>query len=105
MGRREGPAEERRAAILAAAGEGFSARGFRGASIREIARRAGVSSALLYWFFPSKAALFAAVLLARVDALGVFTFPPGLLEVPPEVFLPRLAGGFATLLTSPEQIS
>ncbi|HEX6605470.1 MAG TPA: helix-turn-helix domain-containing protein, partial [Chloroflexia bacterium] len=90
MGRRQGPSEERRAAILQAAEAVFTEAGYTGASIREIARRAEVSSALLYWFFPNKAKLFAAVLLAKVDAQGVLEFPPAIFAIPPQEFLPRL---------------
>src|SRR5438876_10651504 len=104
MGRRQGPSEERRAAILAAAEAEFTAHGYSGASIRAIARRAGVSSALLYWFFPSKAELFAAALLARADAQQFMVFPPGIFEQPPEVVLPGLAHGFITALSQPEQV-
>lgn len=103
MGRREGPSEERRAAILEAAQEVFTANGYGGASIREIAKRAGVSPALLYWFFPSKEKLFAGVLVAGIDALGVIEFPPEVMEVPPEDFLPRIAQGVTMALAGGRQ--
>jgi AcrR family transcriptional regulator len=51
-------AEERRRAILAAAGPVIAQSGLRGASVREIAEAAGVSEALLYKHFPSKQALY-----------------------------------------------
>jgi TetR/AcrR family transcriptional regulator, mexJK operon transcriptional repressor len=105
MGRRQGPSEERRAAILQAAEAVFTEAGYTGASIREIARRAEVSSALLYWFFPNKAKLFAAMLLAKVDAQGVLEFPPEIFEIPPEVLLPRVARGFAQFMSSSQQIN
>jgi TetR/AcrR family transcriptional regulator, mexJK operon transcriptional repressor len=105
MGRRQGPSEERRAAILQAAEAVFTEAGYTGASIREIARRAGVSSALLYWFFPNKAKLFAAMLLAKVDAQGVLRFPPEIFDIPPEELLPRLAHGFARFMGSGQQIN
>jgi TetR/AcrR family transcriptional regulator, mexJK operon transcriptional repressor len=98
MGRRQGPSEERRAVILAAAEAVFSEQGYHGASIRAIARRAGVSSGLLYWFFPNKAKLFAAVLLAQVEAQGGFEPPAEALDVPPEVLLPRIARRQVALL-------
>src|SRR5215211_6478499 len=104
MGRRQGPSEERRAAILAAAEEVFTEHGYTGASIREIARRADVSSALLYWFFPNKARLFAAVILARVEAVGVLDFPPEILEIAPAELLPRLAHGFIGIISQERQI-
>jgi AcrR family transcriptional regulator len=58
-------AEERRAAIEAAAVPVFAEHGFRGASTAEIAASAGCSEGLLYKLFPTKLALFAAVLASR----------------------------------------
>jgi len=104
VGRRPGPADERRAAILAAAETVFSARGYSGASIRAIAAAAGVSSALLYWFFPSKADLFAAVLLTHLDTPGGWIIPAEVLDVPPALFLPRLAEGFLAVLHEGGQV-
>jgi AcrR family transcriptional regulator len=54
--------------ILRAAGEVVAARGFREASVDEIAERAGYSKGALYWHFPSKEDLFFALLEERVDA-------------------------------------
>lgn len=53
---------ERRARIVEAAIERFGARGYEGASIREIAAAAGISKPVLYDHFPSKRALFTALL-------------------------------------------
>lgn len=44
--------------ILEGAGEVFAAEGFGGASVDEIARRAGISKATMYRYFPDKAAIF-----------------------------------------------
>jgi len=55
-------AEETRAAILQAAVEVFSHEGAAGARTDEIAKRAGVNKALLYYYFKDKDALHAAVL-------------------------------------------
>jgi AcrR family transcriptional regulator len=51
-------AASRRELIEASAAEVFAERGYRGGSIGEIARRAGVTPPVLYDHFPSKAALF-----------------------------------------------
>ncbi|MDQ2807627.1 MAG: TetR/AcrR family transcriptional regulator [Chloroflexota bacterium] len=104
MGRRPGPADERRVAILVAAETVFLARGYSGASIRAIATQAGVSSALLYWFFPSKADLFAAVLLTHLDTPVSLALPPALWDAPPTVVLPRLAEGFLAVLHEGGQV-
>jgi AcrR family transcriptional regulator len=78
--------------------------GYGGASIREIARRADVSSALLYHFFSDKTDLFAKVLTRRADAQQVLTFPPWMMELPPEDALPLLARGFTGMMANPEQV-
>ena len=59
--RRRNPQASRRA-ILDAAEELFSARGYDGASLGEIGRRAGTSSALPAYFFGGKDGLYHAVL-------------------------------------------
>src|SRR2546423_10752675 len=48
--------------IVAAAREEFSRRGFDGARVDQIARRAGVNKQLLFYYFHSKRGLFTAVL-------------------------------------------
>ena len=55
-------ATERRATILAVAKVLFSDKGYHGVSVDEIARRLGVSPAILYRHFPSKEALYEEVL-------------------------------------------
>lgn len=53
-GPRRQQAEERREQILDAALSMFSAKGFAGASIRDIARQAGVTEGLIYHYFENK---------------------------------------------------
>lgn len=53
--------EDTRAAILAAARAEFAERGFDAASMRAVARRAGVDPALVRHYFGTKADLFAVV--------------------------------------------
>src|SRR6059036_4233164 len=48
--------------IVAAAREEFARRGFDGARVDQIARRAGVNKQLLFYYFHSKRGLFNAVL-------------------------------------------
>ena len=55
-------ASERKATILAVAKLLFSDKGYHGVSVDEIARRLGVSPAILYRHFPSKEALYEEVL-------------------------------------------
>lgn len=56
------PGSERRDLILAAARRVFSVQGYHGAKTLQIAREAGVSEALVYRHYPSKLALYRAVL-------------------------------------------
>jgi AcrR family transcriptional regulator len=66
-GRRKGPTDTR-SAILKAAQELFAEKGYDGASVRAVARSAGVDPALVMHFFGSKGDLFAASLRLPVEA-------------------------------------
>ena len=57
---------ERREEILAAALEAFSQAGFRGASINQIAKDAGMSTPRLLYHFKDKAALYRALLKSTI---------------------------------------
>src|SRR2546425_2643618 len=57
--------QERQASIIAAAASLFAQKGFNGTTTREIAKTAGISEALLFRYFPTKRALYAAILAAR----------------------------------------
>lgn len=59
--------EARPAEILAAALEVFAARGFQGARLDEVAKRAGVSKGALYLYFETKADLFRAVVTDAIS--------------------------------------
>jgi AcrR family transcriptional regulator len=65
-GRRPGPSRTREA-VLHAAREEFSTRGFDAVTLRRIAERAGVDPALVTHHFGSKGGLFRAVLDVQVD--------------------------------------
>lgn len=56
-----------RAAILDAALEVFSAQGFRGATVDEIASAAGLSKPNLLYYFPSKEAIYQSLLEGLLD--------------------------------------
>jgi AcrR family transcriptional regulator len=66
---RSARAEQRdaRAQLLAAAAEVFARRGFRDASVDEVAARAGYSKGAVYWHFSGKEDLFFALMEERVD--------------------------------------
>ena len=64
-------AVDRRAAILDAALEVFSRRGYNGASIDEIAQAAGISKALIYEHFPSKKDLHVSLLETHTQQIFI----------------------------------
>jgi TetR/AcrR family transcriptional regulator len=65
--------EETRARILDAATQEFSANGLAGARTERIAEAAGVNKALLYYYFHSKHALYAAALEAVAGRMAAST--------------------------------
>ncbi|WP_447599648.1 TetR/AcrR family transcriptional regulator [Nitrospira sp. Nam80] len=67
--KQDGPSSgrTRQANLIAAATSLFAARGFRGTTTKEIAKAAGVSEALLFKYFPTKRALYAAILAEKAN--------------------------------------
>jgi AcrR family transcriptional regulator len=67
--------------IVAAAREEFAKRGFAGARVDQIARRAGVNKQLLFYYYHSKRGLFQAVLTQSAGelehALAALALPTG----------------------------
>ena len=98
------PARDRRAQILDAALEVFSEKGFHGTRTRELAKRAGVSEALVFSHFPTKEALIRAIL----DRLGFEDLVPFLEErlgsMPPRAALLALAERVLTNLRDRPQV-
>ena len=81
--------------ILSAAFEEFASKGFRGATIKSIARAAGLQSpALIYHYFPDKEALFQEVLGSQVPILQTVLDPAPLMKLPPEEVLRRLGRAY-----------
>lgn len=77
-----------RSAVLDAALKRFSAHGYAGARIADIAADAGYSEALVYFHFGNKAGLFREV-VSRIDADSRWFEP----ESPPEAFVARMREG------------
>ena len=73
------PRDERRAQLLTAALEVFTAAGYHSAAMDEIADRANVSKPVLYQHFPSKLELYLAVLDLHIDSL-VFAIQKAIAE-------------------------
>src|SRR6266851_8155599 len=99
----DAPADRgRRAQILDAALHVMAERGFRGASIKRIAERAGLKSpALIYWYFKDKQALFEAMLDEMAPFLGVVADSEHMLDQPPEDVLPIVVNGFLRTVQQP----
>jgi TetR/AcrR family transcriptional regulator len=62
---------ERRARILDAASSIFAEKGFAGARVDDIAARAGINKAMLYYHVGDKTALYSAVLLRNFERVRV----------------------------------
>lgn len=77
--------------ILEAAFRVFGTRGLHQATLDDVARAAGITKGTIYLYFPSKAALFSAMLKARVNAL----LPP--MEAPDGQRTPSTHRQFLTL--------
>ena len=58
-----------REVILLAAEQVFAERGFKGATTREVAQKAGVASSLIFYYFKNKMALYEAVFQSFFDQL------------------------------------
>ena len=68
--RRPRAAAPTRDRLLDAARQEFAARGFDGAKVERIVQRARVNKAMLYYHFPSKAALYHAILREQFSAVA-----------------------------------
>src|SRR5215207_70111 len=98
-----GPADDgRRGQILDAAFHVMAEHGFRGASIKRIAERAGLKSpALIYWYFKDKQDLFETVLHRMAPFLGTVAEAEASLDDPPEQVLPRVVDSFLESVRQP----
>ncbi len=97
-GRRPG-AEDTRGRILDAARAAFGERGFDGATIRDIAARAGVDAALVHHYFGTKQQLFVAAMEMPVDFA---TAVPALLNGPEDRLGERFVAFVLGLWERPE---
>jgi AcrR family transcriptional regulator len=86
--------EARREAILAAALEEFTARGYEGARLDDVARRAGVAKGTIYLYFTDKQALFQDLVRSMVNPiLGTLEQLPAI-DLPARVIVERLTDTF-----------
>jgi AcrR family transcriptional regulator len=84
-------AEQRRQQLLEAALPLFSEHGFEGTTTRAIAEAAGITEALIFHYFPTKLALFQAIIVEH-GLHRLHDFDPGTLvgKAMPEVLTARL---------------
>jgi TetR/AcrR family transcriptional regulator, cholesterol catabolism regulator len=82
--------EDRREQIIDAAMRVFAQKGFTKSTNKDVAREAGITPGLIYYYFESKEALLKAVLEERSPLHVVSTITPEMLELPPEIFMPML---------------
>lgn len=93
-----GEETERRKQIVDAALEEFASEGFRGATIKRIAKRARLQShALIYWYFASKEELFQAVLGRHLPLLQLVLDSQTHLDRLPEEVLPEIARAYLAM--------
>jgi AcrR family transcriptional regulator len=86
--------EARRAAILAAALEEFTARGYEGARLDDVAKRAGVAKGTIYLHFADKEALFQELVRSMVHpVLGMIEKMQGV-DIPARMLVEGLLGTF-----------
>ncbi|WP_371782188.1 TetR/AcrR family transcriptional regulator [Streptosporangium subroseum] len=97
-GRRPGTADTR-GQILAAARETFSEKGFDKATIRGIARQAGVDPALVHHYFTSKEGMFVAAMELPINPANVI---PTILAGPREEIGERLVRFILTMTADAE---
>ena len=93
--------EDRRQRILDAAQKVFAAKGFDGASIKDLAKAAKISPGLLYWYFKDKSDLFASLVSERIKiAFGLL--PENVsFDLPPEEFLPQFGRFYLSMFELP----
>jgi len=79
--------EDRRDQIIDAAMQVFSQKGFIRATNKDIAREAGITPGLIYYYFDSKEDLLKTIIETRSPAQLMSTLPPRVFELPPEIFM------------------
>ncbi|HEV7126408.1 MAG TPA: TetR/AcrR family transcriptional regulator [Ktedonobacterales bacterium] len=102
------PGVDRRQQILEAALDVFAEQGFEGATTKEIATRADVTTGLIYFYFPGKEELFFAAFQHQAgqvfDKLSA-VFEDAACEQPPELVIRRVLGRFVEQMSSPRSLS
>ena len=82
--------EDRRDQIIDAAMQVFAQKGFIKATNKDIAREAGITPGLIYYYFDSKEDLLKTIIETRSPAQLMTILPPQVFELPPEIFMRML---------------
>lgn len=90
--------EDRREQIMDAAIRVFAQKGFLKATNKDIAREAGITPGLIYYYFESKEALLSAIIEARSPIHLLKTLPSQALALPPETFVRFILGQVLTIV-------
>ena len=79
--------EDRREQIIDAAMHVFSEKGFTKATNKDVAREAGITPGLIYYYFENKEKLLEAMVESRSPIRLLTSLTPQVLALPPEAFL------------------
>src|SRR6266581_4174366 len=90
--------EDRREQIIDAAMHVFAQKGFTKATNKDIAREAGITPGLIYYYFESKEALLNAILETRSPLQVISSLSPEQLALTPEKFLRMLVMRVLTIM-------
>jgi len=99
------PSEDTRQLIIAAARQEFHAKGYAGASMVQVAKRAGVSTKTMYRLIPTKADLFRYVISDRISRFVLGMDEETLEALPIEEGLAHMLTSYATLSLDEETVS
>ncbi|MGE3275859.1 MAG: TetR family transcriptional regulator [Vicinamibacterales bacterium] len=91
------PRRDTRNDIFFAAAEAFSARGFEGVGVDDIARAAGVNKAMIYYHFADKLALYRAIVAEMLTEGGRLIETAAALDGTPEDKVKQFIAAFAEL--------
>lgn len=87
--------EERRKQLLSVALDEFITKGFYGTSTRSICRKAGISSGLLFHYFPNKESIYLELVKIGVEKMHIDTVKA--MQAPKEYLFQTLLGIFEQL--------
>src|SRR5215218_1243829 len=86
--------EARRAAILSAALDEFTARGYEGARLDDVAKRAGVAKGTIYLYFADKEALFQDLVRSMVHPVIGTLEQMRTVDIPARLLIEGMLGTF-----------